>query len=472
MARPTSNLFAPHLTPEARGLLDKAPDRHTRSQALGFTGFLCRESIPLPEANEAHLRAFGEEVAALGISPRPKQTTRDAARAWNKLADSVPGWPQQRLVLPSSSRALLRFEDLPDGFKRDCLAYLSSRTEVSEDDLFSNRSADPWANATVKDRRGKLCQLALHYVETGGRLSDLNSLNDLFVGNAYRKILRRIKKMNGGQRNGHAANLAHNMLIIAKHHIKAPQEVIDAIRNAKNRLRPSKTGMTAKNKVRLRALIQDKNLPRLLKLPSDFIHTLDISCPTLSDAVKVQSALAIQIVLLAPMRAKNLAGLDIDEHFDFVSDTECHIEIKGVDVKNDADLSYVLGPRFMRLYRLYVDIYLPLLRKGTNSSVLFISRNGKIKSPAALGSQVQAFIKAQTGLYMNIHLFRHLTGYIFLQHNSGQYEPVRQLLGHKDIRTTTNFYVGLEEEAVFKSYSAILERLMTEIFDDEGDDNV
>ena len=471
MARPVSNPFAHFLTPEARRLLDQAPDRHTRSQGLGFVGYLCREGIPLSDATDAYLRAYGLEITGLGIA-RPKQATRDAARAWNKLAEAVPGWPQQRLIPPTSSRALLRFEDLPDEFKRDCLTYLSSRAEAGEDDLFSDSSTDPWAAATVKDRRGKLCQLALHYVETGGRLSDLKSLSDLFVGNAHKKILKRIMSKTGGQKNGHAANLAHNMLIIAKHHVKAPQEVIDAIRNAKNNLRPGKTGMTAKNKARLRALIQDKDLPRLLKLPSDFIDTLDVSCPTLSDAVKVQSALAIQIVLLAPMRAKNLAALDIDEHFDFVSEAQCHIEIKGVDVKNDADLSYVLGPRFMRLYHLYVDVYLPLLRKGSNSSALFISRNGLVKSPAALGSQVQAFIKAQTGLYVNIHLFRHLAGYIFLLHTPGQYEPVRQLLGHKDIRTTTNFYVGLEDETIFKSYSAILERLMTEIFDDEGDDDV
>ena len=471
MARPISNPFARFLTQEARRLLDQAPDRHTRSQGVGFTGFLCREGIPLSEANEEHLRAYGAELASLGVR-RLKQAIRDSARAWNKLVDTVPGWPRHRLVPPTSHRSLLRFEDLPEEFRQDCLTYLSSRAEAGEDYLFSDSSTEPWAAATVKDRRGKLCQLALHYIETGGRLSELKSLSDLFVGNTFKKILKRIESKTGGQKNGHAANLAHNLLIIAKHYVEAPQEVIDAIRNAKNKLRPGKMGMTAKNRSRLRALIQDKDLPRLLRLPSDFIDTLDVSCPTLSDAVKVQSALAIQIVLLAPMRAKNLAALDIDEHFDFVSQAQTHIEIKGVDVKNDADLSYVLGPRFMRLYRLYVDVYLPLLRKGSNSSALFISRNGLVKSPAALGSQVQAFIKAQTGLYVNIHLFRHLAGYIFLLHNPGQYEPVRQLLGHKDIRTTTNFYVGLEDEAIFKSYSAILERLMTEIFDNEGDDNV
>lgn len=471
MARPVRNTYARFLTPEARRLLDQAPTRHVRSQALGLVGFLCREGIPLAAANEEHLRAYGAEIAAAGI-PRPRQTNRDSAHAWNRLADSVPGWPQTRLVPPTSRRAILRFEDLPEEFRHDCEAYLGSRAEAGEEDLFSDTAAEPWAAATVKDRRGKLCQLALRYTETGGRLSELKSLSDLFNNGHHKRILRQIAIKAGGQKNGHAANLAHNMLVIAKHYVGAPQEVIDAIRNAKNKLRPGKIGMTIKNKARLRALIQDKDLPRLLKLPSDFIKTLDTSRPTLTDAVKVQSALAIQIVLLAPMRAKNLAALDIDEHFDFVNATQCHVEIKGDQVKNDADLSYVLGERFMRLYRLYADIYLPLLRNGSNTSALFISRNGKIKSPAALGTQVQAFIKMQTGLYVNIHLFRHLTGYIFLLHNPGQHENVRQLLAHKDIRTTTNFYLGLEDEAVFKSYGVIIERLIFENENKEGDSDV
>jgi site-specific recombinase XerD len=207
-------------------------------------------------------------------------------------------------------------------------------------------------------------------------------------------------------------------------------------------------------------ILEDKALPQLLKLPSLFLETLDISTPTLADAVRLQSALAIQIELVAPMRAKNLAALDIERQLDFVSTTQCHIIIEGDEVKNDQTLNYVLGVTFIKLYRIYVEIYRPLLLKDQKSSSLFISRTGRTKNPAELGAQMQSFIKDQIGLRMNVHLFRHLTGYIYLLHYPGQYEPVRQLLGHKDIRTTINFYVGLEEDAAFKRYGDILERMI------------
>ena len=41
------------------------------------------------------------------------------------------------------------------------------------------------------------------------------------------------------------------------------------------------------------------------------------------------------------------------------------------------------------------------------------------------------------------HQFRHLGGKFFLEENPGQYESVRQLLGHKHIKTTTAFYTGM-----------------------------
>jgi site-specific recombinase XerD len=120
----------------------------------------------------------------------------------------------------------------------------------------------------------------------------------------------------------------------------------------------------------------------------------------------------------------------------------------------------------MKLFKLYEEVYRPLLLGRMESSSIFISRYGRTKSPAALGAQVQLFIKEQTGIRLNIHLFRHLTGYIYLRHYPGQYEPVRQLLGHKDVRTTISFYVGLEEDANFKRYGEILDRLIASEEDD------
>ncbi len=50
----------------------------------------------------------------------------------------------------------------------------------------------PLASATLADRRGKVCQLVVHYVEGGGKLWDLKSLCDLTSEKACRITLARI----------------------------------------------------------------------------------------------------------------------------------------------------------------------------------------------------------------------------------------------------------------------------------------
>jgi integrase len=49
-----------------------------------------------------------------------------------------------------------------------------------------------------------------------------------------------------------------------------------------------------------------------------------------------------------------------------------------------------------------------------------------------------------TGLLMTVHQFRHAAGAIILKRRPGEYELVRRLLGHRNVQTTINAYVGLE----------------------------
>ena len=42
---------------------------------------------------------------------------------------------------------------------------------------------------------------------------------------------------------------------------------------------------------------------------------------------------------------------------------------------------------------------------------------------------------------------------IFLDRNPGQYEVIRQLLGHKDISTTIAFYAGAESVTAARHYA-------------------
>ena len=451
--RPRSNPLAAHLTPEAEALLGLVRNRYDRHHLVGFLGHACGRKRPLAELNEADLSAYETALATLGVA-RPKQAARDAAHAWNRMAGHL-GWPAQ-ILAPKDNlhHAVLGFDELPKALQADVTVYLNRR---SDDDVFGE-AGDPLAAATLRDRRGKICQLISLAVAAGVPLSASRSLKHLVKEDTARQILQALWTRSRKQPNAHAANLARLLRLIAKHHAGAPEAIIELIGKAEAKLRPGKIGMTERNKKKLRQIIDDpRALNRLIQLPQTVLAGLDPARPTLSDAFALQSCVAIQIELQAPMRAKNLAGLDFAQHLDVVSPEACHIVIEAQDVKNDQTLEYVLGPSFMRLLTLYERVYWPLLAGETKTTAVFISRTGRQKTPAAFGAQITKFLKAQAGIAMNLHLFRHLAGYLFLKAHPGEYEPVRQLLGHKSVKTTVDFYVGLEQEHSFRRYDAIIQ---------------
>ena len=57
---------------------------------------------------------------------------------------------------------------------------------------------------------------------------------------------------------------------------------------------------------------------------------------------------------------------------------------------------------------------------------------------------------------MTVHQFRHAAGALLLKHRPGEYELVRQLLGHRSVQTTINSYIGLENIQASEIFSQIV----------------
>ncbi len=55
--------------------------------------------------------------------------------------------------------------------------------------------------------------------------------------------------------------------------------------------------------------------------------------------------------------------------------------------------------------------------------------------------------EVQSNQALTPHQFRHLAAKLYLDQHPGNYEVVRRVLGHKSIKTTVNFYTGLETRA-------------------------
>ena len=63
---------------------------------------------------------------------------------------------------------------------------------------------------------------------------------------------------------------------------------------------------------------------------------------------------------------------------------------------------------------------------------------------------------------MTAHQFRHAAGAIILQRRPGEYELVRRLLGHRNVQTTINCYIGLENIQAAEIFSQIVMELLSD----------
>lgn len=73
-----------------------------------------------------------------------------------------------------------------------------------------------------------------------------------------------------------------------------------------------------------------------------------------------------------------------------------------------------------------------------------------------LAYRVKRRISRETGIEMNVHLFRHFAVMNWLDANPGGYEVARRLLGHSAVSHTINMYSGLEVKNATKAFSDMM----------------
>ena len=470
------------LAPEWAALLDQVEGRYERARLSKFFSWCASEGISPAGVGQGDVERFVVALSTSSLTERPKAVHRDLALAWGRCRTTVVGWPDVEIKVPDNSRAYaLAEEDFSEAFVKDVAAYLHHLAEV---DPFEATPRKAMAPTTLRDVKLRIYQLASALVQSGRDPKTILGLSDLVAPEAAKAALRVQHDRNGKRKTGQLANYARTLINAARHWVKASEEDLDTLRGLARSITPKTSGMTDKNRSRLRQFDNQRAVHRLIGLPGVVFDNLPPEGRlSPAQALRAQSALAVAILILGtPLRIKNLASLQLGVHVletrplglggyasvvaGKSSTTTRHIVLPALEVKNTKDLEFTLPSGLCKYLDIYVTRCLPILVRG-GSSYLFPNTTGGSKTPGSLSVQLKTFLKRETGLIFNSHLSRHLAAKLFLERNAGDYATVQMLLGHKDLQTTMRAYVGLEQGDAIKRYDQMMDDLLEGGRDDD-----
>ena len=445
------------LKPAWAGLLKRAPNRFERYRLARFFSYASENGVEPDDVDDQTVADFGESLKRYSLAKDQARIVRETCRIWNRCAASVDGWPVLQLTVPNRRRVYaLPADAYSQSFNDELQAYL---VHLANGDLFAKTGRGPASPTTLRDLRLRLFQAAAALVHSGRPPETIRSLADLVAPEAVRTTLKFLYARNGRRKTGQLHNFALTAIKIARYWVKAPPEQIEALQQIRREVDPKSPGMTARNRMRLRQFDDPENLRRLIELPEKILRALPRSGPlSHREALRVQLALAIAILLVAPIRMRNLAALHVSQHLIQTRPGGLrHIVIPAEEVKNRAPLAFEVSRALGEIINVYLARCRPVLAT-VSDGYLFPSPKGGAKTPKALGEQIKDLIAKETGLDLNPHAFRHLSAKLFLAAHPGEYESVRLILGHRSIATTVNAYCGLEQADALRRLDALIDQ--------------
>lgn len=435
-----------------------------RRLALGLAAFMnwCVKSGVNPTSvNDVVVQRFLAWLETRTLHSRPRDFVRQIPALWKDARAFAPDWPATELA-PISFRPAspnLRWEDLPERLRTDAEAYLKSRAAP---DLFADDPVTPTrplAAETVNLQRQHIRLAASILVRHGVSIETLDGLAAMVTADAVKTVLRHYYDQADGKPSAFAAGIARTLIHIARYHVRVPEQCLEELKKIAGRLPVVPFDLTVKNKTLLAALENEGLRGKLLYLPDSLMRDV---CASLGKGgrlkfVDAQVAAAVEILLVAPLRPKNLTELNWSRNFKEPQGPKGKLVIyipKDATKSKRRDLTFEIAPELAETIRWYRREILPRLGAHPNGD-LFISEGGGRKSQETLSQQITKTITQKVGIHLTPHQFRHLAAAIHLEAHPEDFQSVSNLLGHSFPKTTL-IYAGSSSRRASRAYGNLV----------------
>ena len=218
----------------------RLPIRKFASLSRGCSATAICMTFAPDRVSAATFRAFREWLVRRTLVTDPVWLFRRISVAWNRAADSVPGWPQIRVAVEVHSTKYAMPEALPASFQDDVEAW---RGVLAGDDLFAdNAPSRPLRPASVQHMVGTVYRFASGMVLQGVPAAELRRMADLFQPAHFKLGLRFQLARHDGEGSPGITQMTDVLLGAARHwaHIDAAQLQIAPARCEKDRMPPER----------------------------------------------------------------------------------------------------------------------------------------------------------------------------------------------------------------------------------------
>jgi integrase len=382
-------------------------------------------------------------------------------RSWNRLAKlQVSAGPKIcpiSISQPAPPRG--RWESLPASFQEDVSAYLA--WALVPDPLDENARARALSPGTLHLRRDQIHSGIAAAIAAGVDVITLTSLASLVEPETFKKLLRQCWERDGKKLSAYTHGVAGALIAIAREWVKLPPEVLAQLKALRAKLGTLPAGLTEKNRTTLRKFDDPRLTSALLALPDQVWRRARRDLATSRRPfIDLQSALAIDLLLHAPVRMENLSSLRFGEHLHWPQGRGKPALLRfGLDeTKNGVQLEFEISAELGERLWIYREEIAPRIT-GSRPEAVFVTWSGKPKTQAALTIAIKRTVLKNLGIKVSPHQFRHICAKIILDANPGAYELVRQLLGHRNMKTTTNYYAGLDTRRAGRAHADLIMKL-------------
>jgi integrase len=457
-------------------LVDAVPLKHFRITLMTFARYCSGGGTSPADVTVDTVHAYfahREQTTFLEVGLCRR---RDLARAWNHARATVEGWPDSVLdeePLPAAS-AGPKWEDFPDQLREEIDCHLDGLRRLRRGP--TGKRLRPCKSSTIALRRRELAAYARKAVACGHAIDDLRTLRDLLLPDTVKGVLEAYWPDETTDPGVYVISLSWRLYAIAREVgclTEAELASLDEIQSSLASFH--RNGLTPKNMAVVRQVVTTDAWSRVIRLPDALLAQARArrNQSPVRAAVLAGVAVAIRLLVVAPVRIGNLSAIRLDDNLIRPGGPGTPLTLIFVDhdTKNRVPLEFPLDKAPTALIDEYVHTFRPALMRGHNSDWLFPSENGGHKRPSTLSVQICNQVERHVGFAVTAHQFRHAAAAIILKAKPGNYELARRVLGHRSIQTTINFYIGLESVDAARTFGRLVAQELADRSDGTDDED-